>query len=67
MTRMVPLAKTMALGGVAERERVYIGRECHRKHFYHLPIGNINANETANVQGRMRNAGCMPEERAYIK
>jgi hypothetical protein len=30
----------------------------------HLPIGNIKANETANVQGRIRNAGCIPEERA---
>jgi hypothetical protein len=34
------------------------------KSLFNIPIGNIKANETANVQGRIRSAGCIPDERA---
>ena len=36
-----------------------------RKFGLYSPIGNIKASETANVQGRIRNAGCIPDVRAY--
>jgi hypothetical protein len=51
----------MALGGVAEKNNRKI--VCQENSIY-LPIGNIKASETANVQGRIRNAGCIPEDRA---
>ncbi len=34
-----------------------------REKAIYSPIGNIKASETANVQGRIRNAGCIPEVR----
>lgn len=53
ITRIAPLAKTMAFGGVAKRAQTIF--ENLTDSF--LPIGSINAKETASVQGRMRKAG----------
>jgi len=55
ITRIAPLLNTIAFGGVALKNNSIHSLRCF--YFYHLPIGNIKARDTAKVHGRIRKAG----------
>jgi len=53
ITRIAPLPKIIALGGVALKEN----NSLINSYVDHLPIGNIKARDTDKVHGRIRKAG----------